>query len=176
VALSFAPREVVLQPDGHVRLLHPGIAKTAVEPPASALAYLQTLPLDEEARKLLASADDLQSIAPARRASLGQASIGRGGAAVVEETYPDESALVCSACNAALTPGEPFCGTCGQRVGRRSEPTCPRCRAAVASDDTFCGSCGQRLARGTASVCSRCKSALSAGDAFCGSCGQRVGV
>jgi hypothetical protein len=175
VALSFGADDVSLQTDGRVRLLRPGMGVAGADATASALAYLQSLPLDDAARELLSRARDLESIAPARQ-TLGQASIGRDAGSVQEESY-GESLQVCSRCKSPVSPGEAFCGSCGQRLGRRSEPLCPRCRGPVGQDDPFCGSCGQRLGFGAApSACSRCNGPVAANDIFCGSCGHPVGT
>lgn len=56
-------------------------------------------------------------------------------------------AMKCSQCGAGLTPGEVFCGECGQPV-QASAPvgrTCPQCRTVVAAGERFCSSCGHDL-------------------------------
>jgi hypothetical protein len=58
----------------------------------------------------------------------------------------------CAKCKAELTPGERFCGECGQPVEAANvsllvtEPElCPRCGAKPEAGERFCGSCGSPL-------------------------------
>lgn len=58
----------------------------------------------------------------------------------------------CASCKAELTPGERFCGECGQTVEPASisilvtEPErCPGCGAKQKASERFCGSCGQPM-------------------------------
>lgn len=58
----------------------------------------------------------------------------------------------CSGCGTALTPGDKFCGTCGQKAEQYQEQetvemtTCPSCEEEVPAHTTFCSCCGIRLA------------------------------
>jgi predicted amidophosphoribosyltransferase len=100
----------------------------------------------------------------------------------------------CSACGAALVPGDAFCMTCGQPAGISASAAqgaapmaaaCAACGATLEPGDTFCMTCGQPAGAGglafqpgaaTASTCAHCGAALVPGDAFCMTCGGPVGA
>jgi pSer/pThr/pTyr-binding forkhead associated (FHA) protein len=51
-----------------------------------------------------------------------------------------------------VSPGKPFCPSCGTRVGAKApDRACPKCASAILDDTQFCASCGYGLQTGARS-------------------------